>query len=540
MSDFHGPQGPFDIPDVPNYIPRRLKPWLFILFVLIVQFSGGVYLAAASDMVGTTGLMQEDILMAGYAMLVGMSINFAVMFRLKFRFSNRVGLLICGAALIAANFICATTSSVVVLVITCFFAGWFRMWATFVCNSTIQLWLTPVRYMAIFFCYVYLVVDSAIQLSGIFTVYTAFFWQWEYMQWIMIGLLALMMIMVMIFVRPVKGPLQIPLLGIDWIGAGLWSVFMLCFTFICVYGNYFDWWEAREIRGAVLLGLVCVGINLWRARFLHHPYISFTALTNRNVVRASIIYLVFFTLLGTEHVFEHSYAEAVLGFDETNMIDLNWYVFAGILAGTAFTYFTFALHRWRYRTMTSIGFFLAAIYLAYFYFMIDYGVEKEMLFIPLFARGAASVIISIVYLTSILQGGMHFFVFPQALTINGFTGAVLGATFGPAVIGELLRHCMAKNAAFIGSAVTDTSGLLSTHTLPELYGMVQVQALVVSMKEIYGWLLVASIIALLIILLGYGPVRPNVIFPKWRTIRKLVRSSVRPLMTLRGMRQAQN
>ena len=99
---------------------------------------------------------------------------------------------------------------------------------------------------------------------------------------------------------------------------------------------------------------------------------------------------------------------------------------------------------------------------------------------------------------------------------------------------------LAKNAAFIGSAVTDTSGLLSTHTLPELYGMVQVQALVVSMKEIYGWLLVASIIALLIILLGYGPVRPNVIFPKWRTIRKLVRSSVRPLMTLRGMRQAQN
>ena len=83
MGDWHGPQGPFDIPDVPNYVPRRLKPWLFIFFVLIVQFSGGIYLAAATDMVGSTALMQEDILMAGYASLVGMSINFAVMFRLK-------------------------------------------------------------------------------------------------------------------------------------------------------------------------------------------------------------------------------------------------------------------------------------------------------------------------------------------------------------------------------------------------------------------------------------------------------------------------
>lgn len=32
-------------------------------------------------------------------------------------------------------------------------------------------------------------------------------------------------------------------------------------------------------------------------------------------------YLVFFTLIATEHVFEHSYAANILGFDETNLID---------------------------------------------------------------------------------------------------------------------------------------------------------------------------------------------------------------------------
>ena len=224
MGDWHAHQGPFDIPDVPDYIPRKLKPWLFILFVLIVQFSGGVYLAAATDMVGSTALMQEDILMAGYASLVGMSINFCVMFRLKFRFSNRVSLLVCGAVLIAANLICAYTTNMPLLVTTCFVAGWFRMWATFACNSTIQLWLTPTRDMAVFFCYVYLVVDGVIQLSGIATIYTAFLSQWEYMHWIMIALLALMMLMVLIFIKPVKGPIQIPLLGIDWIGASSCSL----------------------------------------------------------------------------------------------------------------------------------------------------------------------------------------------------------------------------------------------------------------------------------------------------------------------------
>lgn len=527
MADAHLPQGPFDIPDVPDFVPRRLKPWIFIFFVLIIQFSGGVYLAAASDMVGTTALMQEDILMAGYASLIGMAINFAVMFRIKFRFSNRTQLLAACIVLIAANFICASTDSVPVLVITCFVAGWFRMQATFACNSTIQLWLTPVRDMAIFFCYVYIVVDSVIQLSGIATIYTAFFSQWEYMQWIMSGLLALMMILVLILVKPVGVPMFIPLLGIDWIGAGLWAVFMTGFTFICVYGNFYDWWDSVEIRVAAFVTVITLGINLYRASFLHHPYISFMAMKNRNVVRATVIYTVFFTLLATEHVFEHTYAAQVLGFDETNLIDLNWYVFAGIVTGCGFTYFTFALRKWRYKTMTAIGFALAIVYLAYFYFFLDYGVEKEMLFMPLFFRGAAAVIISIIFLTSIVQSGLPFQVFPQALTINGFTGAVMSATFGPAVVGEFLRHVMAKNASLIGSVMTASNPDAIRVPVGELYGMVQLQALVVSMKEIYGWLLMMALVALLVILVSYAPLRPWAIFPKWKTIRRTIRRMVR-------------
>jgi len=527
MADWHSSKGTFDIPDVRDYVPRRLKPWLFIVFVLIIQFSGGLYPAAVSDMAGTTALMQEDILMAGYAQLVGMSVNFAVMFRLKFRFTNRVGLLVCGTALIVANMICAHTDSVPVLVLTCFFAGWFRMWATFVCNSTIQLWLTPVRDMAVFFCYVYLLVDGVIQLSGVFTVYTAFFTQWEYMHWLMVGMLAVMLLMVMVFVKSVKGPMQIPLLGIDWIGAGLWSIFMLSFTFVCVYGDFYDWWDADEIVAASMLGIVCLSVNLWRATFLHHPYISFRAMKNRNVIRATAVYSVFFTLLATEHVFEHNYAAGILGFDETNLIDLNRYVLVGIIVGAIFTYYTFATHRWRYKTMTAIGFALAFAHLAYFYFMVDYGVEKDMLFLPLFLRGAASVIISIVFLTSIVQSGLPFQVFPQALTINGFTGAVMGAAFGPAVIGEILRRTVAENVAFLGSEMTDFNPAAANIPLEELFGVVQRQALVVSMKEIYGWLLIVAFMALLGILVSYGPIRPMAFFPKWRTIRRMFRHQVR-------------
>lgn len=501
------PKGCFDIPDIPGFIPRRLKPWLFVVFVLIIQFSGGVYLAAATDMVGDKALMNQDILMAGYASLVGMALNFAVMFRIKFRFSTRTQLLTVGAVLIAANIICALTDSVPLLVATCFVAGWFRMQGTFACNSTIQLWLTPYRDMSVFFCFVYIVVDGTIQLSGIATVYTAFFAQWQYMHWIICGLLAAMMTAVAILLRPVRCPMYIPLLGIDWIGSLLWGVFMLCFTFVCVYGNYFDWWDAPEMLGAAALGICVLALNLWRATFLRHPYVSFMAMKNRNVIRATIIYLIFYTLMGTEHVFEHSYAAQILGFDDTNLIDLNWYVFIGIVAGVLFTYFTFALRKWRYKTMTVIGFSLAAVYLAWFYFGIGFGVGKEALFIPLFLRGMASVIISIVFLTSIVQSGLPFMVFPQALTINGFTGAVMGATLGPAIIGEWFSRVLARDM----------------HALC----IEPLQAMVLSMKEIYGWLLIGALFFLLTLAVSYGELRPFAIFPKWRTIRRAIRRVAR-------------
>ncbi|MDE6369652.1 MAG: hypothetical protein K2K94_10495, partial [Muribaculaceae bacterium] len=100
----------------------------------------------------------------------------------------------------------------------------------------------------------------------------------------------------------------------------------------------------------------------------------------------------------------------------------------------------------------------------------------------------------------------------------------MSATLGPAIIGELLRHTIAKNAALLGATATN-SAISSIHMpFENIYGIVQIQALVVSMKEIYGWLLIVGIVSLLIILVSYGPLRPWAIFPKWKTIRRILRN----------------
>lgn len=98
-------------------------------------------------------------------------------------------------------------------------------------------------------------------------------------------------------------------------------------------------------------------------------------------------------------------------------------------------------------------------------------------------------------------------VFPQALAINGFTGAVMGATLGPAIVGEWFSRVLAR----------DMNAL----------GIVPLDAMVLSMKEIYGWLLIGALFFLLILAVSYGELRPFAIFPKWRTIRRAIRRLAR-------------
>lgn len=64
---------PFSIPAMRDFVPEKLRPWIIILIVIVFQFSGGIYLAAVSEMVGSLALLQEDIMMAGYASMVGMA-----------------------------------------------------------------------------------------------------------------------------------------------------------------------------------------------------------------------------------------------------------------------------------------------------------------------------------------------------------------------------------------------------------------------------------------------------------------------------------
>lgn len=518
--------GPFSIPAMRDFVPEKLRPWIVIFIVIIVQLSGGVYLAAVSEMVGSTALLQEDIMMAGYASMVGMGLTFAIMFRLKFRFPSKVALMTCGTVILIANLICMHTTSVPVLVVTCFFAGIFRMWATFECNSTIQLWLTPKRDLSIFFCYIYLLVQSCIQLSGLITIYTAFWSKWEYMHWVVIGLLLFMMILVMIVYRNFRTMPKIPLYGIDWIGAFMWGVILLCIIFVCIYGEHYDWYDSKYIWMATIGGLVTLILNRWRASFIRHPFIANQTWLYKATYLTFGLYIVVDILLAPSHLLEHIYMEVVLGYDMLHLISLNWVVFAGVVVGAFFTYRLFALRKWPYRTMIQIAFAAITGYLMMFYFTIDYNLPKEMLVLPIFLRSFGYVIVAICLLTYLSHVPFHHFF--MAVSVQSFVSAGFGSVLGTAILGRALNLLMKKNAMLLGANLDHVHPLANHIPFGQLYGAVQEQALMVTLKELYGWLTLFGMVCLLVLFLQDGSERPfKALHPTYRFIRRSIKHELR-------------
>lgn len=526
MGHHHSLNEPFSIPQI-RFIPEKIKPWLLILFIIVFNCTGGVYLAAVSDMVGSTQLLQEDIMMAGYASLVGMALFFAIMFRLKWAVRPKTALGSCVVVLIAANLTCMHTGSVPVLVGVSLISGFFRMWAIYECNSTIQLWITPKRDMSIWFCYIYLMVNGSIQLTGIATLLFSVWASWHYMYWFVIGALLFIYLIVIICYKGISIMPRLPLLGIDWVGMLLWGATAMSILFVCIYGEHYDWWQSENVWFATVLAVLTFGMNWWRSTYLRHPYIGFDIFNFPLVLTCVVIIIIMDLLLAPSHIFEHALMEGVLGYDHLNTLALNWMSIIGVVIGIVFTWQTFARRKWTYQRMLVIAFSCFTFYLAYFYFRIDYNLPKEALYLPVIIRSAGYVIVAVMMLTA--NARLPFpYTFLHGLSFQNMFSAALAGPIGNAIIGRALKVIMARNSMLLSERMDNVELSVMSLRFGELYGMIQAQSLLESMKEIYGWLLLIAILCLLGLMIRYSGIRPvRMIEPTYRTIHNFIRMEIK-------------
>lgn len=486
------------IPVWKDFVPTSLRFPLMLLIIVIYMLSGGIYMSAVSEISGSLSWIREDILMAGYASMTGLTIAFPLLFRILFRFPTRSILLVSAVAFIVCDYVCMVSQYLPLVVLMSFVSGFFRILSTFVCWSNLQLRITPNRDFAVFFPFLFTVILGSVQLTDIVTGYSIWAFDWRAMHRLTIG--AFILVFALVYFGMRRGYRQapyIPFKGIDYLGGVLWSLWLLCIIFICVYGEHYDWLDGEEIRTAIVFAVVLLVLCLERAASIRHPYISLRTFSQRNMLPIFILFGCMSLMSTMVSSVQNVYTSAVLGFDARHNADLCWGVVAGIALGAGF--FFIALKRWQWciKNIVAAGFISFLLYQTLLYFLIDASTEKYMLYLPMVFKGAG---VSIVYtaLTYALAGCVTFAYYFEAMCVIGFIRTSFGGPLNSALITRLLNHIKQAATADLGSTVDAMHSMADSFTA--VYGEFQRQMLMVSLKEIYGYAAIAAILILLAIL----------------------------------------
>ena len=509
-----------------EFVPQKLQPWIYLCVAFTFQLSGGVYLGSLSHMMGSTTLMHEDLQMCMYCTLAGMAIYFPLLFRMKFRFTNKTLLTSAALGVLVCNLLAPHITFLPLLWAVCFVEGMCKIQGTFECMSNIQLWLTPKRDFTVFFPVLHIVILCSMQFSDLLTVQLAHHYSWQYMHLLISALMILDLLLLRIGIRHFRFMRKLPLFGIDWLGALLWSALLLQVTFLCCYGDYYDWWNSPVVRTLSTSIPVTLVFCLWRMMTIRHPFLEPKMWTYKGLLPLFLLITLVEAFLATQHVLEEVFYEEVMHYPETVSALLDWPTIIGVLLGCIFSYWWMHIKRLNYLRLIIVGFGGLICYLVGYYLTIDSNIHLSQLYLPVACRGFAYAVLSITFMVTLeeIMTFQHFF---QSLSVFNMLHMVVGGVLGAAAYTQGLSHYVADNLARYGSHLDSVSLSRTPLALGQFMDGFISQMMEISVKQIYGWVAYACLFVFLLLLLWDAPVRRSRLkeMPRWKDVGREVKNS---------------
>ncbi len=503
-------QGPFRIPSFNGYVPRRLQPWIYLVFAFVFLMSGGIYGGAMSQVMGEYSMMREDVLMVVMFNVVGVAMPFPFLFKMKFAFTNRRLLLQAALVVALCNVLIMYTDNLPLMCALAYISGFFKLCGTFECMSTIQLWMTSKRDFTIFFPLLYCLVLGNMSLSPWVTEHLIYIYQdWRIINWTMTGALLIVALVVYVTTHDFHFMKPLPFISVDYLGCLLWSALLLEFIFFFNYGEHYNWLDGEVLRIDLLLMVVTAFLAIQRMNHIRHPYIAPEAWKYKRLVPLLILFAFVEFMGSTPKVLQTAFTGNILHFGSvtTNVLNFVEWVFA--IAGCLFCIFWMKVLQQKYTRLLTVGVMAMVAYPVMMYFLIDPGLPIEALYLPTALRSFGNAIFFCT-LTIYLEELMPFQHFFMGLTMAGFVRNGPISSLCSGAYSFALRHQVAENMA---------------RGLPYDMGNI----LMISIRQLYGLTCIIGCAVLLIFLLwDIQPVRSTLKkMPQWNFVGRMMKRQMK-------------
>jgi hypothetical protein len=507
-------------------VPRPVRVWLLLLFGLLYQYAGSINLSSMNQMVSEISFLSEDVQMAGYCMLAGITVCFPVMYRVKFALYSRQLFFVAGIGLIFCTAITMVCTVPWVVWMVSFLAGIFKMLGMFGCTSNFRLCVTPSRNYNVFFSVVYIMVVGGVYLSGLTTAYLTYYGNWRLMNLFVIALVMIHLGLVYFLMKPDHRPgPYMSLRGLDFLGMFLWSGFIISGMWIFNYGEVYEWWSGPQVWAATFICILFFALAWSRSRFCEKPYLDTAIFTKRPVHKIMMWLFVAGIMQAAPRLLQSIYLNSVLKYDPLNVISLNYPILYGVVLGSLLTFYSRVKWGWNTKQFMVCAFALLTFYIASMYFLIDGNTNKEMFVIPLVAVGISEVMIgamSNIYLSQSLPFSYFF----AGLSAIGYVRCGIGNVAGTAIVQRLYKWSSVKNHM---DAADNIDGTILPFDMPswsETLTEVSRQSVMISLKECYGYLVILGLVTILCIMMSTYRNDVTRLIPKMASIRRWMNNPV--------------
>jgi MFS family permease len=483
-----------------KWVPVYLRlPILFILFFVVLT-ANGVFAGNITDMFSSLGVYNEPYTQAANAMYIGMGLGLILHTRMKMRFSSKT-LLIAGlSGMLLMNIICATTSNPTLTVFACLIIGITKISALIeVYIIWMIIWSKKLDTKRLY-PFVYFTALCGLYFVTWLTTWLTYNYNWRFSYIVIFIMLLVCILLALIFTENHPLKKRLPLYQMDYPGLILLGAAMLLLNYAVVNGTVEDWLESKKIIAALFGAVISFLLFIRRELTTKHPIFDMQTFKKANF-RVGLLY---FFLLGIfiPGTFQSAFSGGILHYEMIRNMELNLYLIPGIFLGCIYCYIWY-LKEFDEDLLIMTGFLAFVIYhiLMYNNFVTDFNIQGFL--IPLIIKGFGTALL---YISVGLLLTRNF----SLTKIMGAGGAmiIVRSFLGSAVCSALYSYFFyaerIKRFNYLAGMTDPNNSLIKEHgTSIDFYKNLQGQAVLTTSKELSGYIIIAGIILLTILLIRY-------------------------------------
>ena len=499
-----------DVPVRP-WVPQWLALGVMFLILLSVLMLNGAYVGSSIDVSGALGTTREDVMMAYYACSVGMVVANPFVQKIRQMLTSKSLILADMGVQVCLALICAQSDAIEIIILCSFLIGVLKTFLLLEFIILMTPFFSPNKVRSESYSWFYPIVFGGGQLSVPITAWLASNYHWQYTYYFVIVLLLLTMTCVVVFFRNAQKPRTAYLKEINYRSPFLLSAAYLMIVYVCTYGKNADWFADRYITWFTVLGIVTLLLFAVSQRYARRPYISFQPFRHINSV-VGYVFTFFCIFLNSDTTLVNSYVQNILNEDNVHAKLLGLFTKPGYVIAGVIAFWWFRWQRWRFRYLISAAMGLFACYFATMYWGVGPDSRYEALFLPMIVKGMGMMLCVIafgVYTAEKLE--------PRYLVSNTFfmisVRSVLTPVFAASFYSNMLYHVQQQSMGRLVEHLTLTDpqavqryaqlmqggqggGYQQAEQIANssLYALLQTQGLLLSLKILFGYLLLAAVI----------------------------------------------